>query len=411
MRRPRKLTGRRNLTLVLVFAALFLAAAIGVRFMDRAPVVLLPEWRNLPEVPPEENAVTLLDEARGLLPKVRPMPLVLEDPKQPGRKMFYETEDNSIGRRLRIDRPDNDPELLAFLHQCENAAAKVRESLSRPAWRVPNKPTYRDYRAYRYDLALFACLAGAMGIIEGRYDEAADLLFDLWQVNHRLQLTPGAYGSYDDDVYRELRRLVRSAEAPEFLERVQQRLQALRPVFPSLRIVVEKDFWMLDNTLEAGVPKEGPIPQRAANTYLYVQMRRIARFLQQYKDEIFALTDKPVIEFRRWLEAHPEAADWSAIGVSPFQEISQHLYSAGFAEARLYANILFIACERCRRDNGAYPNTLDELVPKYLEGIENSPLDGKPYLYSVDEGMPRFQVSWWRKGQEQMQDVLPRNER
>lgn len=47
-----------------------------------------------------------------------------------------------------------------------------------------------------------------------------------------------------------------------------------------------------------------------------------------------------------------------------------------------------IACERYRIDNGQWPETLDELVPKYLPQVPSDPYsrDGKPLLYADFEG-------------------------
>lgn len=407
-RHSRKPTAKRNLALVLLLAALLLGAALTLRFMDRTVIVLVPEWRELPEVPKDQNATILLDEANLLLPKAKPLPLMITDSKTPGRKDFYVTPDDSIARFLKIERPDNDPEFLAFLHQCEPAATKVRESLARPLLWVKARPTFRDYRSCRFDISLYAGLGGAMAVVEGRWQEGADLLIDLVRLEQRLRLAPGTSEYQEANALRELRRIALRTESTAFLSELQQRLQALRPLIPSRTILVKKRMWMLDNTQNASSPKDTPFAQRVVDAYMYVQLGRIAKFLQANKDEILDACDKPTSEFHTWCQQHPELTNWSTTGISPFREIEQTVYSAAYTEAGFYANILFIACERYRRDNGTYPAALDALVPKYLDQVENSPVSGEPYVYSVEDNRLHIKTVSFSRRKTDLMDLLPK---
>lgn len=55
------------------------------------------------------------------------------------------------------------------------------------------------------------------------------------------------------------------------------------------------------------------------------------------------------------------------------------------AEARMTVTRAAFAAELYRLDNGQYPESLDQLVPKSLEAVPSDPFTGKPLVYRRDE--------------------------
>jgi hypothetical protein len=58
------------------------------------------------------------------------------------------------------------------------------------------------------------------------------------------------------------------------------------------------------------------------------------------------------------------------------------------ARAKLRSAAACVAAERFRNDNGAWPSSLDALVPQYLTSVPVDPFTGKPLIYRVrDDGI------------------------
>jgi hypothetical protein len=53
----------------------------------------------------------------------------------------------------------------------------------------------------------------------------------------------------------------------------------------------------------------------------------------------------------------------------------------------LAATRIIVACHAFRRSTGAFPVSLDDLVPGYLGSVPRDPFDGKPFRYSREKGI------------------------
>ncbi len=70
---------------------------------------------------------------------------------------------------------------------------------------------------------------------------------------------------------------------------------------------------------------------------------------------------------------------------------SVELWIRGIADSR--ALRAGLACERYRLATGAWPETLDDLVPRYLEAAPIDPFDGKPIRYAhIEEGIKLWSI-------------------
>lgn len=55
------------------------------------------------------------------------------------------------------------------------------------------------------------------------------------------------------------------------------------------------------------------------------------------------------------------------------------------AESMLAGAKLVVACHRFERDRGRFPNTLQELVPDFINEVPRDPFDGAPFRYSAEK--------------------------
>jgi hypothetical protein len=96
--------------------------------------------------------------------------------------------------------------------------------------------------------------------------------------------------------------------------------------------------------------------------------------------------------------------------------------------ANMQCAFVALALERYRRNHGGWPNTLDDLVPKYLLRVPNDPQDGKPLRYKrrpdgfivywvgfdgTDDGGKLDRLKWLAKGTDegfQLWDVTRRRQ-
>ena len=125
-------SGRSNLIKITLLFLLAAAAIIAVRFGNFQPRFILPEERALLEErrASPDNAYPILLEAARLLPESRFTPVRIRSTGRRGRQVSF-TQD-SIGKLLHIERPDDDPELIDLVHRAVPALEKAREVLDKP---------------------------------------------------------------------------------------------------------------------------------------------------------------------------------------------------------------------------------------------------------------------------------------
>jgi len=56
-------------------------------------------------------------------------------------------------------------------------------------------------------------------------------------------------------------------------------------------------------------------------------------------------------------------------------------------ESMVSGTRLVVACNRFEREEGRWPESLQELVPEYLDAVPLDPFDGEPFRYSAEKGL------------------------
>ena len=142
-----------------------------------------------------------------------------------------------------------------------------------------------------------------------------------------------------------------------------------------------------------------------AATFTYLSRKEALHMYHTYMDRLQERFDADVLS--------PIGVDTVVDGVDVLHEperafpvslLAPALDLAGSAAAqtrlRRDATLLAVALERKRRANGAWPVSLEELVPEYMAQVPRCPFDGGPLRYELREGKPLI----WSVGQDLSDD-------
>jgi len=355
---------------------------------------VLVTWLLRPLLPPEspdltarrqspDNAYPVLCEALKLFPE-KPAPLKVQD------KENYKPARDSMGRRLGIARPDDDPLLLDYLAKCEPVVQKTREALERPYCLFPDGimqdgsglfgPLLSESALFKFSALGGLLGARAIEAFQLRKDmhEAQKYAFDLLRLGVLL----------DDDVMLQLGEgmiegtvgylIPHLREAPEDVLRSSlascRRLrESLRPPAESVEFAVrvvgnmghKEDDWFLR------------LVSFAFGARIRVSTIRSARTLK----EILEAAALPYPEYERRMGLHPVSASPGIRGIDLKNIADMIVLSAGQRETLLAGLETGIALELYKQGQGRYPDTLDDLKTVTPEGAPLDPLSGHPFIY------------------------------
>ena len=121
--------------------------------------------------------------------------------------------------------------------------------------------------------------------------------------------------------------------------------------------------------------------------------RTICRDFERFYDSLERLAHMPTWEAADVLQEFDEEGylegyfkDWNVLGWMLAPAISRAMGEYIRCASRHHALRLNVALRRFRGDTGEYPETLDELVPGYLEELPPDPFSGEPFHYRREDG-------------------------
>ena len=383
---------------VLILLGLFVFAGVLV--------ALIPLLRGIePIMPPEspdmaakrlapENAFFLLSDALDALPKAPPVLFVpsKDSSKSPER---YRPVPGSLGQLVHIARPDDDPELIEYLNACEPALAKTREALKRPYFLAAvdwtNLPNYYDEKnplSKTWRISTLGGVLAARGLQSLRAgDEAGTLARLLDAVRLALFVrNDGVDCSVSDWILFRglscLNEMVRTG-SDAMLEKMFAEIRGLhaelKPPVDNLTFILrEIDCGAFPNM----PPSTGGTAERVfSDTVSSLQRRELRAWARRHRDELFAMVDRPFPEVRKWSStAGKGARRWGY--VDALTSVVDHLAeSQAKTKVALNGAALVIVLERYRRAQGGFPETLDALVPTYIDSIPKDPFTEGPLIY------------------------------
>ncbi len=397
MARVRKPSALRNLTLFFLLAVLFGGVAASIRFINQEPEFILPERQVITPVPKEENGYHALQRALNMVPRNMSAlrPVQVPDPAHPGKTMLYEAHDYELGKIIKVDRPDTDPELLAFLHKAEPALDRLREMLELPVFQLPYKP--KVFQRNQYDFNVLAALGSALARVENKPEEGIAILLDLIRVDRRLAEQPSLSSTMENLALRECRMIARCCNSPELLAALQQQLLALGVPCPNRRTLLEKAWVLLDNTLAGDEPENEENPpqgvrlsrrhrhndfgRRLEQVYVHWRATQITQLIIRHKDELYAMLERPMDEIQQWRKEQPVSHGKRLYWVSVESQVADAAYDALYRNSAYWVTLVAIAMERFRLEHGEYPETLESLAPAYLDSLPDNPYTNKPFVY------------------------------
>ena len=391
---------KRALGNIVILVGLFSLAGILI-------IVLPATLHPTPLLPPEspdiaakrfapDNAFFTLAEASAVLPKAPDFAMVhpKDDPQQMEK---YVVEPGSLGSLLGVSRPDDDPEMTAYLEACEPAVVKTREALEKPYFLVPidwaKCPAFDDpgnpVAKLRFINRLCGLL-GARGIQAARSGNGANALYGFLEMV-RLQLlirdewdVRGVSGGGRTCVY-ELAR----ASSDAMLDAATSELRKWRA---ELKAPTGNLSFLLRQLEHSGSPfdmaSQGNAGARLLqDAFKTFERRRLRKWIIEHREEAFAVIAKSPSEAKRWTQdATRQLGHFYWGGTWFLRNISAMAESTASMRILLDGATSVIALERHRRAEGGYPETLDALMPKYLDAIPADPFANGPLLYKRVEG-------------------------
>lgn len=191
---------------------------------------------------------------------------------------------------------------------------------------------------------------------------------------------------------RSLRRVARDSRAPEEALRFAiRRLNSLVWTSEVITNVIKNELRDQVDWIEAGIPTNGPTGKfgfdAAATRRLLAPVARAA--LGSVKGPFL---NSPASLYRPTTNTFARAA-MAMVSGNPLGSALSDIRASDFIEIILrrcsYDNIIrgtrvVLALRLYERVNGRLPETLDELVPKFIEAIPTDGFDGKPLRYSKE---------------------------
>ncbi len=373
---------------------------VGLFVLAGVLVALIPLLREIePIMPPEspemaakrfapENAFFVIAEALSLLPPAPPH-AVVQSKDDPRFKEKYRQEEGSMGWLLDVGRPDDDPQLMEYLDACEPAIVKAREALQRPYFLLPidwaKSPKFADAQdprtklkgAYRLGLLLMA--RGVQASRAG--DEAGALKGVLEAIRFGLLLRDE--GKTGDMLVLPCIYAMARGWSDATLEQALKDIRALHAeVGPSVA-----NLTLLLRDMDCGAfspmpPPRGNVAARMLQDALRsYERRRLRKWALTHRDELFDLIKQPYPAIRKRRQGLWEELGKSNAAGKLTSFVSELASSKARTDVGFSGAALIVALERYRRDQGGYPEALDDLIPKYIDEIPKDPFTDGAFVY------------------------------
>lgn len=395
MKRFKKRTSAtRNIVLLILLMGVLGVMIVGVQFLRREPIFILPEVREeiaARRAAPENAFPDLHDIAERY---------------QQNRNVF------ASGMGLRFpgpaiqDRPNETPEARAkrlaedpeaqrideAWKKSNDAIAEAREILSQKTdYLFPQPNSFMTMFGMRLEAPIQALGEGLMSILSDNPDENIAWSMDAIRLS---RLAAGEFRFYDtfpkleEQALGQLLIMARRVEDRGVMDRIQEAIEAIGPPYPEPRKNLETWWRFLDDTLVAPMPfysrEVGPrVAIRFMLWRLQAQMIEIAR----EKEKWYALAEMRPSEAAKMLQSEQprtRGPAWRREFTVPFQMISL-VNKMAQARAVYYAHLQAIALLRHHRDEGVYPDSLDALTPRYLAELPRDPFADAPFCYQKTE--------------------------
>lgn len=404
---PKSVRARRPLkerhAIFLYVALLVVLTILIVAAAARKPVLIMPP--ELPELAEKraspQNTYHQLHKITSLVPHYRPEPVFVPDPRHPGKQVPYEPEAGSIGALLSIQRPDDDEELRTYVARCtpEIMIARIRELIQEHRYYL--HPMTPEKRLESVLVGTRSAVAYAVQRARNGHDdeEAFEYLFDVVRIG-RLIASDGPVSAYWKGVFAASAALTHvddvavCADSSEVVRSALNQVIELEPADYSLTPYIEFEWRLLDcegyadrvSPERYGRSIEGSVKRLVEDAVFAWDMRKVRKYIRDNKQALFEATRVPCYDLSAWLAAHLPQGGAGLVN-HYFHDIYLILANGRAWEKAAFGGArIALALDLYRRDHGQYPDTLDALMPEYLDAIPGNPFDGKAFTYEAKDG-------------------------
>ncbi len=289
--------------------------------------------------------------------------------------------------------PEMRAELETYFDKAAPALAKMRQGLEAEYYLLPEIGDLMmdsDYLGPWREIARILIAQARWHESQGRYQEAMNCYLDI----ARLGMVGGSDGTVINAMSTgsitsigtgALNSSLHEYDDPELLRNAIEALQDIYEREAPFSQIFGFQFRILDNTAwlnaqysASGLSFEYPITDAPDGLPERIELILFKMSSGEYWDRFLQVVDKPLLEFE---QARPSP---------PGDPISQNFFPTYekivtlFAQKRahLRGSILSLTLRLYRVEHGAYPISLDALVPDYVDALPIDPFSGKPFIYS-----------------------------
>lgn len=400
---------RRHIKLYLLAIIVLLVVTVIVGFKTRSYVpIMSPE-------PPEiaakrkspDNAFFALEALVEELPHPPDRLIVKGDERSPDVE-YYDPEDDSLGSIVNVSRPDNDPLLLKYIEYGDVLSEKLKPILEEPFYFIPeiyniNKdPVYENLSKYQKISSFMITRAEFFGRRNNNSRKSFELLIDSLKFA-RLVASDGGGWQYSSahsmqrDSLRHIVTLARNTDLVDTLLHVKKKLEKFSETAISPGFNIEYMFRSVDafyndgSRLNYGGQRsntDDKLVDIILNTGDLIgdcvhewQEKKERKFYREYYKTCIEVFSLPYCEYIKWEKKNPDLAKIFEESSGPILDgerwISSHSYTLAYHRGAL----LVLALELYEYKNKFYPETLDRLVPEYIDEIPIDPFDGVKFKY------------------------------
>jgi hypothetical protein len=322
---------------------------------------------------------------------------MVPNPNNQSLSVAYRVEGESLGRLLRVDRPDDDPELMKYIAACAPAAAKAREALGKPYFLMPI-----DWTKYsNYGGGPMMCsglpperiypivnIVSALGVIQAReadtQAEGFACLLDAARLGLLIADDPvGTLYGYLA-LHYSLKPLRKSAHADhppiEVLSNKLAVLCKLQKNLPDPVPTLEHYWRQIDKARCIFSFRLTSLKAWGDTSLSLLALRREKREVIKNREVFLEVARLPFPDHVAWRSQRPAPM----FEYGPIRAIYSAVLYRAEMETCLNGTIIAIAIEIYYSEHNMYPDSLDALIPDPLEMLPMDPFrggKGTPFHY------------------------------
>lgn len=403
--RKGKASRRRNLVIITMILLGFIGLIAAVNILSARQTLILPEIqaeRALLRNDPEKNAYFDIAEAATSSQPARPLSLLVPDPYSPGSQMEFKPLAGSVPELMGVKRPLDDELTLKYIEDTAYLIPIVDRASTKQYCLGPMQSHIGSIEVWRESYGFYWINGTYLGHAFYKIQNGTEVErgFEMLENALRLRALDGERYSIWNfrGFYTGLQYTYGNSDDPALRQRIRSFVTSLPTPFTDMDHILNQGFAAIDETLLSPTGYEHSIPigsrinlfalRQIANR-MTAEMPKLREIAQTHPVDWSPLIDEHWIDVTRWKGVNEEA--WHLV-LSP-------LHYAHWANAQFEAMPIMFAMEDWRRDHGSYAESLDQLVPDYLEAVPVSSYTRGPYRLNRQNYTLNLEENW---------DLLPK---